>query len=314
MNWRRFFFENYTAKLALLLMAIFLWFFVVTSREYDQMMSVPLRLTNLKEEKVLLEDPPATAEVRFRGKGTSLLLLGLFGDVHLNLSLSTISYYYDYPTRLDQVKWAPGISVQLVEIINPDTVHIRLDDEVERSVQVKPMLSVLPADEHILIGSFQCAPDTVLVRGPKSIVEDLKYIPTQVKSVENATGSVNSKLDLIPPEGASVSLEPSEVRVSVKVEKVRTKEILEVPVNVIHCLPDKPGYSEPASVNIKVKGAKSLLEDLSRENIMISVSARSEPDSARAPIPIVHLPEGIELVELIPDTVRIIYLEAGIQP
>lgn len=310
MNWRRFFFENYTAKLALLLMAIFLWFFVVTSREYDQVINVPIRLTNLKEGKVFLEDPPSHAEVRFRGKGTSLLLLGLFGDVHLGLNLSTINYFYDFQTRLDQVKWAPGIAVQIMEILGPDTVHIRLDDEIERPVKVKPMLAVSPAQEHMVIGPMETAPDSVLVRGPESIVKHLDYIPTQVKRVENATGPVNARLDLIPPEQGKISLDPPSVRISINVERIRTREILAVPVHVIHCLPNKPGFSKPLTVDIKVRGPKSFVDELNRDKVMVSVSAQSAPDSSGIHRPIVHLPEGVELVSITPDSVRITYREA----
>jgi len=310
MNWRRFFFENYKPKLALLFMAIFLWFFVVTSREYDQILSVPIRMINLKENKVFLIDPPAHAQVRFRGKGTSLLVLSLFGDVNLTLDLSTIKQYYDYPIRLDQVNWASGVNVQIVEILEPDTVEIRLDEEIQRNLKVKPMLLVSPAEDYTLAGSVHCSPDTVLVSGAKSIVEELKYIPTQVKNIENATGPVNVKLDLIGPEEGKVSITPSSVRLTLNVEKIETREIAEVPVNVIHCLPNKPGFADPSTVNIKIRGAKSLVESVNRDNVMISVSAQGRPAASGVFTPVVHLPDNIELVEMEPDTVRINYIEA----
>ena len=84
MNWRRLLFENYGAKLALLLMAVFLWFFVVTSREYHHVLNVPINLVGMKEDKVYLETPASTARVNFKGKGTSLLLLSLFTILFLN--------------------------------------------------------------------------------------------------------------------------------------------------------------------------------------------------------------------------------------
>lgn len=307
MNWRNFFLKNFTAKLALLLMATFLWFFVVTSREYDQILSVPINLINIKENKVFLEIPPGTAEVRFHGKGTSLLLLTLFGDTHINLNLETISRYYDYPLRLEYVEWATGISVQAMEILSPDTVRIRLDDELVRKVRVQPMLTVIPADGHILLGKLECVPDSVTVQGPKSILHDLNVVSTNVRTFQDATSTISQRLDLILPEGSTISADVTTVKATVKVEKVITKEITDVPVNVINCLPDKPGYSEPPTVNIRVKGAKSLLADLRRDNLMVSVSAQEPPTSSGVTTPVVHLPETVELVEISPDTVRIIY-------
>lgn len=307
MNWRNFFLKNFTAKLALLSMAVFLWFFVVTSREYDQILSVPINLINLKEDKVFLEIPPGTAEVRFHGKGTSLLLLSLFGDAHITLNLETISSYYNFPLRLEYVEWATDISVQPMEILRPDTVRIQLDDEIIIKVKVQPMLTVTPADDHILFGKLECVPDSVTLRGPKSILHDLNVVSTNVKSFQDATGNISRRLDLILPEGNSISADVTAVKATVKVEKIITKEITDVPVNVINCLPDKPGYSEPPTVNIKVKGAKSLLTDLRRDNLMVSVNAQEPPTSSGVSTPVVYLPGTVELIEISPDTVRINY-------
>lgn len=307
MNWRRFFFENYKAKTALLLMAVFLWFFVVTSRDYDQVLNVPIRFPNLKKTKVFLEDPPTVAKVRFHGKGTSLLLLSLFGDAHVTLDLATISQFYDYPLRSNYVRWAPGISVDLVEIISPDTVRIQLDDESQRTLWVKPMLLVRPADGYTLVGAITSEPDSVQVRGAKSVVDNLKYIPTQVKSIDNVTGPVNIRLYLTGPYEGKLTLIPPNVRISAKVDKVEIKEISDVPVTVIHGWAQKPGFSVPSTVNVKIKGAKSILEGISRDNITISVSTQGQPTGAGIFAPVVQLPEDVQLVEIIPDTVRINY-------
>jgi hypothetical protein len=314
MDWRSIFFKNYKVKIALFLMAVFLWFFVVTSRNYNQILKVPVKLVNLKENKVFLNQPAKYAEVRFHGKGTSLLLLSLFGDAHFTLDLSTINYYYDFPLTLDQLRWASGINVEAVEIVTPDTVHVRIDDLMERVLKVKPMLTVVPAEKYVITGTMEVMPDTVLLRGAESVIKDLKFVPTQGRLVEKATGTVNLKLDLILPEEGIVSAEPSAVRVIVNVEKIITRNIADVPVKVIHCEPDKPGYAVPRQVEIKVQGAESLINKLVADSILISVSALSTPSPTGAYKPVVHLPENVELVEMIPDTVSIEYRALGDAP
>jgi hypothetical protein len=128
MNWRRLLFENYQAKIALFLMALFLWFFVVSSREYVQVMRVPVRALNLPGDRALMDKLPAYAEVRFRGKGTSLLLLELFGEPHLNVDLSSPSYFYWILPGLDQVDWSPAIEAQALEIVSPDTIWVSTEE------------------------------------------------------------------------------------------------------------------------------------------------------------------------------------------
>ncbi len=314
MNWRSIFFKNYKVKIALFLMAVFLWFFVVTSRNYNQILKVPVKLVNLKEGKVFLKPPERIAQVRFYGKGTSLLLLSLFGDAHFTLDLSTINYYYDFPLRLDQLRWASGINVEAVEIISPDTVHVRIDDLMERSVKVKPMLNVTPAQKYVITSAVEVTPDTVLLRGAKSVIKDLKFVPTQAKLIEKATGPVNLKLALVLPEEGIVEAQPSTVRVTVNVEKIITRSLSDVPVRVIHCEPDKPGFAVPSKVQIKVRGAESLINELDNESVLITVSALSAPSSAGAYRPVVHLPENVELVDMVPDTVSIEYRAGGEAP
>jgi hypothetical protein len=310
MNWRRLLFENYGAKLALLLMAVFLWFFVVTSREYHHVISVPINLVGMMEDKVFIDQPDAHARVNFKGKGTSLLLLSLFGDVRLELNITTINYYYDFPVRLDQVKWAPGINVDIIEILRPDTVFIRLDDEVVQTIKIKPMLTVNTARDYTVMGELRLVPDTVRVRGAKSIIESLDYIPTQVKTFENADNSISTKLDLIPPEQGTIVLEPEEVRAYWTIEKIETRLITGLPVNVINTSPGETSFCDPSSIDIWVKAPKSRLDTLNTNNILITVSTEGRISGGGIFTPVVHLPEKIELISTIPDSIQVNYVES----
>jgi hypothetical protein len=128
MTWRRVFFDNYKAKLALFLMAAFMWFFVVSSRDYVETVKIPVRVINLPQNRVLLQPLPTQAQVRFRGKGTSLLLLGLFGDPHLDVDLSHPNYVYYFRPGLDQVDWSPAIEVQPLDILLPDTIFVQMEE------------------------------------------------------------------------------------------------------------------------------------------------------------------------------------------
>ncbi|TKJ42258.1 hypothetical protein CEE37_00850 [candidate division LCP-89 bacterium B3_LCP] len=307
MNWRKFFFKNYPAKIALLLMAVFLWFFVITGRNYDQVLNIPISITNLQENRVFLQTPESEAVIRFRGKGTSLLLLSLFGDAHINLDIASIKQFYNYPIRLEHVKWAPGINVQVDEVLSPDTVHIRLDDKVQCKKKIQPMLNVIPAEGYGIISPVKCKPDSAELIGPKTILDGLSFISTQVKEIDGATTPINMKLGLIPPEGGTVDVSPVDVRVIVQIDKIVEKQLTDVPVSVINCPPDQPGTCEPPTVDVKLIGARSVLDDIQRDNLMVSVSAGGHQTSTETLTPLVHLPDHVELLEVIPDTVKIIY-------
>ena len=129
MRWREILFSHVRAKIAIFCVAVFLWFFVASSKQYMDILRVPIHTENLPEEKVFLQAPPPYAEVRFRGRGTSLILLDLFGDAHIDLNLTGLTSPYVFHLTVAQVHWAPGIDVQALEIVQPDSLEILLGDK-----------------------------------------------------------------------------------------------------------------------------------------------------------------------------------------
>ena len=128
MTWRTLIFENYKAKIALFLMAVFMWFFVVSHREYIQVMKVPVRAVNLSSGRMLRRGLPPFAEVRFRGRGTSLLLLSLFGDPSLKLDLSLPGDFHVIHPSLELVDWSSAIEVQALDVVSPDSILVELEN------------------------------------------------------------------------------------------------------------------------------------------------------------------------------------------
>ena len=129
MRWREIIFSHSRAKIAIFCMAVFLWFFVASSKQYMEVLHIPIHTVNLPEGKVFLQAPPPYAEVRFRGRGTSLILLDLFGDAHIDLNLSGLTSPYFFHLTVAHVHWASGIDVQALEIVQPDSLEILLDDK-----------------------------------------------------------------------------------------------------------------------------------------------------------------------------------------
>ncbi|RJP79755.1 MAG: hypothetical protein C4524_04660 [Candidatus Zixiibacteriota bacterium] len=305
MNWRRIIFDNYKAKAAILLMALFLWFFVVSSRIYVQTLDVPLQIHNLKPDKVLVEDLPEEVAVRFRGRGTALLLLGLVGRPRLELDLSGINRYYEFPLRPEQVNWAMSIDVQPVEVVYPDTVSVILDDVVRQSMAVRPMLMVHPADNYLLTGAPHCDPDTVTVQGARSVLAEMKYAPTKARTVENVTGSVDMKLELLRPTRGQVVFDPPAVQVRAEVEKIKEKGIGGVPVALRSLHSDLKGYAEPARVDLVVRGAASLVENLVSGQISVLVEVKGTGPGMEECTPVVSLPEGVSLIKVNPPSIQV---------
>lgn len=80
--------RHYKVKLVSFLMALFLWFYVVTDNTYQYEMTVPVRVANLAEDRAILSDLPREAVIRVEGTGKALIGLMLSGDAWLTVDLA----------------------------------------------------------------------------------------------------------------------------------------------------------------------------------------------------------------------------------
>lgn len=288
-------------------LAILLWLFVMLRKEYDQELGVPVRVVHLKENKILMEVPPGRVETLFHGRGTTLILLSLFGRARIDLNLDKVQYSHAFPLRPDMVKWAPGIDADVVEIVFPDTIIIHLDDVISRNLAVKPLITISKDQDFSLTRPLRCDPESVRVQGPKSLVNGLSFIPTQARALDHVNSDINLKLDLISPADKKITVKPTTVKVTASVEKLIQREITEIPIHVIHCLPDKPGFSEPDQINLTLRGSKAAIENLKRSDLFVTVNVQNQPDVNENYIPAVNLPDEIQLVEMNPPSVTIIF-------
>ena len=249
---------------------------------------------------------PSSGQVRFRGKGTSLILLYIFGDVHLSLDFLNVKSSYDYPIRMDQVEWATGLDVQILDIVYPDTVRVRLDEKLERELAVKPLLLVIPAEGYTLFGEITVEPDTVKAVGAKTELEKLAYVQTPARTIEGATNSFNIKLPLSAQQMRTVRFDPEVVSLTVNIEKIAEREISSLPVRV-KGNDTIPVRVQPSEVSIRVRGAASLVNRLTVQEIPVTVEInRTTPDSA-SQIPIVNLPRGVTLLEVNPPMIQVLF-------
>jgi hypothetical protein len=304
MNWRKTIFDNYKAKLALFFMAVFLWFFVVSSREYLHSMRIPVTAISKPSNRVLLSALPALAEVRFRGKGTSLLLLGLFGNPHLNVDLSSPSYNFTLNPGVDQVDWNPAIEVQVVDVLWPDTIQIQMDDLIKRRVPVKPALTLKPASDYSQVTPFQVTPDSVTVTGARSKVQRLDYVLTQSKILEDVTDGIRVEMPLMAPPGSKLEFDPDIVKVRVLVEKVIEKQFSAIPIEITGLPRGMGAVATPDHASIRLRGASSRLDSLMREDVTITVNA-TVPEGHGYPLQ-VALPDCVSLAEINPVFVSLV--------
>lgn len=302
-------FAYYKSRLTILIIAIFLWLFVVTGREYEITCEIPLIVENVRPGKVLISEVPGRVEAGFKGMGRSLIYMRTFNNAELYLDISSIKYFYDFPLSPDQIKFPSSLQVTPTRIINPDTVHIILDEEIERSVPIIPQVQIETAPGFVVVGEIETAPQEILITGPLSIMKDIISIETSSLNLSDAAADLNQEIELISPH-ENIELSIDEVTVQASVERLTENFIRNIPIKVLNVPENLSVVVEPAVLTVKIRGPVSIVKEAGIDQITAAIVFPAVWEGGNnAFMPEVEVPEGVELVEFQPDSVFLTLIE-----
>ncbi|MDW7682025.1 MAG: hypothetical protein SCK70_15790, partial [bacterium] len=74
-------FNNIKYKLTVIFLAVLVWFFVKTEDNYRHVIKIPIRVTNLGDDRIITNQIPRQVKVAFWGKGRSLFSILIRKDL-----------------------------------------------------------------------------------------------------------------------------------------------------------------------------------------------------------------------------------------
>ena len=299
--------ENFRVKLALFLLAALLWFLVVTERTYEYALDIPIKLEGIRESKVVMNQVPDMARVKFHGKGRELLQLQVLSNPYLSVDLSTINYFYTFSSQLDMVVIPGGLAAVPLEILAPDSIPVMLGDRIELTLPVSPDVRAEPLAGYAIVGDYVVDPSEVEVVGPRQKLAWTREVRTVPAKFGGLKRNTELQLSLVPPYKYGTVLSPSQVKVLVRVERTGERKISNVPLTVINSPPGREVIVDPVAVDVVVSGAVSLLSDVKAEDLNARVDFREYNPARGEPVKVhVDLPEHLELKETSPANIRLI--------
>ena len=283
---------------------------MITGREYETVLSIPLVVKNMKPGKMMVNDVPKEVKVLMKGSGRSLIALTTFKYAQLELDLSTISSFFDFPLSVKQIKLTSSLNVDPIDIISPDTVGITLDEWAEKELPILPNVKIQVKPGYALVGEVRTTPGEVTVRGPKSIIDELRYLPTVEKEYTDLKRNVKESIEMVIPH-AKIQLPEEDIVLHAKIERLMEKQFKNINVTVNNP-PRRMGiHLDPDKIKVKVSGAVSIIKNLDSGEVHAYIDfPRRWNDDITGFVPGVTLPEGIELVDIEPDTIFMTLVES----
>jgi YbbR domain-containing protein len=201
-------------------------------------MDIPLKYYNLPANK-FLNNADETVNVRLRAGGSDLFSTKVFTSrkpIYVDLSEVDIkkSRYFDrYYILANQINndivhrfdYANAIIS-----IDPDTLFLNLEEIISKSLRVRSGLSITCKPQYQVYDSLTITPAEIIVSGPSSIIDTLRFIVTESKKLEGLSKGTETVISLrLPISNEKVSYSETEVKINIPVEEY-TESSIELPI------------------------------------------------------------------------------------
>jgi YbbR domain-containing protein len=258
--------------IAAIVLASMIWLHAVTEtpsrRQFDIPLLVERQVTDAAGtgQLVVSNSPPKTIHVLASGSGKDLLRVsGSDFVLRLRPSAANGPTTQSYSLTPGQVESHAAVSINIEQILTPTEVSLVLEPLVQREVPVRLALALVIAESYTQVGMPTIEPDHVLVDGPRSRVEALEAVWTDSLVRDQVRGDIDLRLALQADPDQMLTLNRSDVRVSIEVQELAEYPVPGVPVAVRNT-GGKDVSVEPSRVQVKVRGGADVIGHLDPES------------------------------------------------
>jgi len=208
---RNFIKENLWVKIAALLLAVFLWLFVLLRSQSEVSIDAEAQIKGLPPGFCVLKAEPPTFSLVLKGNERALARLRP-ADVKVQFTLDEARPGRVFvPVKKEDVKAPPHISLVSVR---PRGLWVNLSRDVKMTVPIKPNIIGLPADGYA-VENIEIVPDRATV---ECAPRELKELTTEPVDISGLTKTVIEGVPIKGPEG-DLKVTPPEVRIKVTISK-----------------------------------------------------------------------------------------------
>lgn len=285
---------NWTVLLFSLCLAAGMWYSVTIRDRVDAQLEVRLDYKRIPDNLVVTDG--LVNQVRVRLRGPEALVRGINPQNLIQvMNLSNIRKGSNTIPLVPE-QWSAGLRAFEILEVTPPRLTLEVDNLQERQIPVIPTTSSQLKSTVQQVERLQSIPPLVTVRGPESIVANMKSLPITIKLDPTApAGEYNLTLPLDTP--SLVSAHPPTVRVSYSITSTRKQLTLERPITIDAA--NKKNYNaSPASLLLYVEVPEALARNsvyLNKATVNVTPPPLEAGESATAPVRF-DLPEGMSLV------------------
>ncbi len=285
------------------------WLLNSLTHEYSVTVDIPVKYDGYNEDFIISNSPPQELHFTVRGEGFTLLSKTQSGSY--DTLVIDVTRFMNEPVESGDL-YSAAFSVKQLkqnitsaagnrlsfEDVDLDSIHVTLERKVTRSIAVEKPFGIVPASQYAFRSEPVLSPDSVLISGPKSVLDTIRSIKAEVPEIKNADQSQAFDISLNIPHH-QVKVEPEKVHLSFEVEPLTEGEFL-ITIEP-QFVPDSLEVSlYPSTVNIRFAAGLSYFDNVNSEDFKAYVDCSAITDNNRNKL-MVH-PETSKNIKIVTHT------------
>jgi len=298
-----------------LLISFLFWFLNALSNIYNTEISIPIEYSNSPENKLIAEVQATTIKIKITAVGYRIINYKTTSIDPVIISLSRYKpksvegtnnkkFFILSQSLKEEIMNAVGKDLN-VSIIGPDSLIFSMDEVITKKLPVLKNFTVGFKKQFMLKNDISLSPDSVLVKGVKSLLDTLSEVFTKYDKLTDLDASQIYEIDLINIPGIEFS--SNRVHCNIEVEEF-TEMKYELPIEVIN-LPDQLKIKiYPANATIAVNVGFSRYQTIYRDQFRLIADYKEAGDSqvSRLRVKVAKAPENISTIRIYPQSVDFI--------
>lgn len=282
------------ARIASVILAIILWFFINTSAMNVQKKYITIQYDNLPSNLLFIEGPK---KIAYYVKTNHSYSTDVKENIVVTASLEdSSSGWHTVPLKIEYKSPLPVYASLQLETTR---VKVFLDKKMFKNLPIKADLNTENDEKDYNIKKIRILPEYTMIEGPFSIIKNLKLIKTQPIGIYR-TGQYSRTVKLAIPSN-NIKSSTSSVQIKFDVSsKIITKKI-SVPVEIINLNQNLTLVNpKDIAISLKVKGKPSAIEKLEyTTNIAtLNLSYFTQAGNYKDVEISLNLPQNIEAIPL----------------
>jgi YbbR domain-containing protein len=292
--------NNWKVVVLSILAAATFWFFNALNKNYSTRLNYPLEFVYNEDSAIAIDPLPKQIYLDVNGGGWNLLRKTFWPNtppIRIELKDPTDLKYYT------QSSLVPILSGQLgglkLNYVVTDSIFINIDEKASRKLKVLVDSFRIPLEKDLrLVSKINLSPDSVLLTGPKSLLNSFGTIAWGKFSQDKIDSNFDSDISIELPDNGLITPNVSRINVQFEVDKY-IRYSMTIPLEKLRF---------PSEENIDLQDTVILLTMTVRENkiselnpsdfgVMVDFTARDQSDSTIIPS-LMYYPDEAYDVEL----------------